>query len=56
MSASTEVEEEEVKICLCRGPESGNMVGCETCDEWFHFDCVGYIPPAGTSSCVLGYL
>lgn len=30
--------------CICGGPESGDMIGCDSdyCPiEWFHFDCVG---------------
>lgn len=25
----------------CRGPDAGNMVQCDVCDKWHHFDCVG---------------
>jgi COMPASS component SPP1 len=34
---------EAIKLyCLCRSPENGeNMIGCDKCDEWFHFNCVG---------------
>lgn len=27
--------------CLCRQPYHGTMVGCDTCEEWYHFVCVG---------------
>lgn len=27
--------------CLCRQLYFGEMVGCDTCDEWYHFACVG---------------
>ncbi|KAK6092942.1 hypothetical protein MT418_006932 [Batrachochytrium dendrobatidis] len=29
--------------CLCRRPNGNElpMIGCDTCDEWFHFECVG---------------
>lgn len=26
--------------CLCRGPQSGFMIGCDSCDEWYHNACV----------------
>lgn len=29
------------RYCLCRGPNDGSfMVGCDTCEEWFHGACV----------------
>lgn len=27
--------------CLCRQAYHGEMVGCDTCDEWYHFQCIG---------------
>ena len=27
-------------FCECRQPESGRMVQCDQCQEWFHDDCV----------------
>ncbi|KAJ3162468.1 hypothetical protein HDU86_004950 [Geranomyces michiganensis] len=30
-------------FCLCRRPhreEDGEMIGCDTCSEWYHFNCV----------------
>ena len=30
-----------VKVyCVCRLPESGTMVMCDVCQEWYHTDCV----------------
>lgn len=37
------------QFCVCRGQESGEMVCCEGCGEWHHFDCVGYRPPAAAA-------
>lgn len=27
--------------CLCRQAYHGEMVGCDTCEDWYHFQCVG---------------
>lgn len=27
--------------CLCRQAYHGEMVGCDTCDDWYHFSCIG---------------
>ncbi len=32
--------------CLCRQGEGPEMVCCDQCEEWFHFECVGL--PVGT--------
>ena len=29
-----------VVFCCCRLPESGKMIQCGSCDEWFHSECV----------------
>ena len=33
--------------CVCRQPydETRPMLACDICDEWFHYDCVGLLPP-----------
>lgn len=29
------------RYCLCKGPSDGSfMIGCDTCEEWFHGRCV----------------
>jgi hypothetical protein len=32
---------DEATYCVCHGPDRGSMIGCDNCDEWFHFACVG---------------
>ena len=27
--------------CVCRLPYEGFMIGCDSCDEWYHGPCVG---------------
>ena len=27
--------------CLCRNLYFGTMIGCDTCEEWYHLQCVG---------------
>ena len=29
------------RYCFCRQLYHGSMVGCDECDEWYHFQCVG---------------
>ena len=29
------------QYCICRAPYEGFMIGCDTCDEWYHGPCVG---------------
>jgi len=40
------IDSEETKYCWCRGYEDGKMVCCDGCDEWYHYECVGLLPPA----------
>ncbi len=30
--------------CLCRLPSSGQMIGCDRCEDWYHVDCLGLTP------------
>jgi PHD-finger len=35
-------EQEPVQLyCLCRTTDETDMIGCDKCDEWYHFNCVG---------------
>jgi len=41
---STRKKEPKVVIyCICHQPDDGErpMIGCDGCQEWFHFDCLG---------------
>lgn len=36
-----EEEPEPAKVfCLCREPERPNMIGCDFCEEWYHYNCL----------------
>ena len=38
--------------CLCRLPDSGDSILCETCREWFHYTCVAITKaPNGPYNC-----
>lgn len=26
--------------CICKGPETSDMIGCDDCDNWFHPKCL----------------
>ncbi|QDZ17610.1 histone deacetylase [Chloropicon primus] len=38
---------EQQVYCVCRQPynEMRPMLACDLCDEWFHYECVGLLPP-----------
>ena len=29
--------------CICRKEEDGLIIQCDSCDEWFHGDCISVI-------------
>jgi len=35
-------EQKPVIYCICRQPDDGErpMIGCDGCEEWFHFECL----------------
>jgi len=33
--------------CICRRPYEGFMIGCDTCDEWYHGSCIGITEAQG---------
>jgi len=34
-------EEPTRLYCLCKSADDNNMIGCDRCEEWYHFGCVG---------------
>ncbi|KAK0419078.1 hypothetical protein QR680_013943 [Steinernema hermaphroditum] len=39
----TAAEEEEKIYCICRRPHGDrDMVECDWCEEWYHWDCIGF--------------
>ncbi|KAF9113649.1 hypothetical protein BGX27_001124 [Mortierella sp. AM989] len=39
-AVSSDIDREEQIYCLCRTSESGMMVECDECHEWYHGPCV----------------
>ena len=33
--------------CLCRKPYAGFMIGCDSCEEWYHGPCLGLTESQG---------
>ncbi|CCK70846.1 Ecm5p KNAG_0F01780 [Huiozyma naganishii CBS 8797] len=33
--------EKDAKYCFCRKGESGTMIECDICKEWYHTNCIG---------------
>lgn len=39
------IEDKGARHCLCGGPSDGSfMISCDTCDKWYHADCVKFDP------------
>lgn len=36
-----ESSHDEDVYCVCRGPYDGFMIGCNSCNDWFHGSCIG---------------
>ncbi|CDW80850.1 transcription factor jumonji [Stylonychia lemnae] len=54
--ATNQIQEQIKLYCICRtADESSQMIGCDKCDEWYHFECVG-IDPVFISVCFNLYL
>ena len=34
-------EDDNIIYCICKNKESGNMIMCDNCQNWFHFKCIG---------------
>ncbi|CCH44977.1 hypothetical protein BN7_4555 [Wickerhamomyces ciferrii] len=35
-------EKDHLRYCFCRRSESGTMIACEKCDEWYHCRCLKF--------------
>ena len=29
--------------CICQKPENNDMIGCDSCEDWFHASCFGIV-------------
>lgn len=40
-----EINKEPI-FCICKKPDDNTrpMIECESCSDWFHFDCIGLNP------------
>ncbi len=48
VTCSRVMQQEAARLyCLCRQPYNDKrpMLACDHCSEWFHYDCVGLLPP-----------
>ncbi|KAJ1694608.1 hypothetical protein LUZ63_011306 [Rhynchospora breviuscula] len=40
------LRERSILYCICRKPYNGeDMIACDMCDEWYHFDCIKLCAP-----------
>ncbi|KAL4454018.1 hypothetical protein ABPG74_003901 [Tetrahymena malaccensis] len=40
-------EDENKAYCICRGYSGEESIGCDGCQDWFHFSCIGLKPQLG---------
>mmetsp|Transcript_14848 Transcript_14848/g.25272 ORF Transcript_14848/g.25272 Transcript_14848/m.25272 type:complete len:96 (-) Transcript_14848:199-486(-) len=40
-SVGAVAKEEQPVYCICRKADEMNMIQCDGCSEWFHFECMG---------------
>lgn len=38
---ATKLRQALKSYCICRRPYAGFMIGCDTCEEWYHGSCIG---------------
>lgn len=41
LAAPVYIGDQSLLYCICRQPETVDMIGCDQCDEWFHAACFG---------------
>eukprot|EP01035_Chromulina_nebulosa_P019402 gene19402-25275_t len=36
-----QIQDSKLKYCICRQESHSEMIGCDTCKEWYHYSCIG---------------
>lgn len=44
VAISTARSREGSIYCVCRMTSKGSVIGCDSCDDWFHYKCIGAKP------------